>query len=53
MNILLSLQVDLLQGFYLAKPNETVLEELDPKIKEQITSFDPNDMFSANVALRM
>lgn|GEM_PF-2263037 len=53
MNILLSLQVDLLQGFYLAKPNETILENLDEKIKEEITSFDPNDMFSANVALRM
>ena len=53
MNILLSLQVDLLQGFYLAKPNIKVLEELDEKIKEEIISFDPNDMINANVALRM
>ncbi len=53
MNILLSLQVDLLQGFYLAKPNIQVIDEIDEKIKEQITSFDPNDMFNANVALRM
>lgn len=53
MNILLSLDVDLLQGFYLAKPNERAIEAIDDKIKEEITTFDPNDMFNANVALRM
>lgn len=53
MNILLSLRVDLLQGFYLAKPNKEVLPALSEKIKTEITTFDPNDMFSANVALRM
>ncbi|MBQ9605055.1 MAG: EAL domain-containing protein [Firmicutes bacterium] len=53
MNILLSLRVDLLQGFYLAKPNEVAVEAIDPKVKEELTSFDPNDMFTANVALRM
>ena len=53
MNILLSLDVDLMQGFYLAKPNEVTIESIDPKVKEELTSFDPNDMFTANVALRM
>ncbi len=53
MYILLSLDVDLMQGFYLAKPNEKVLESIDEKVKSEILSFDPNDMFSANVALRM
>lgn len=53
MNILLSLDVDLLQGFYLAKPNETVLTAIDERIKNEIITYDPNDMFYANVALRM
>ncbi|MBQ9519246.1 MAG: EAL domain-containing protein [Firmicutes bacterium] len=53
MYILLSLQVDLLQGFYLAKPNLSIIDEIDEKIKNEIVSFDPNDMFNANVALRM
>ncbi|MBO5561781.1 MAG: EAL domain-containing protein, partial [Firmicutes bacterium] len=53
MNILLSLDVDLMQGFYLAKPNEVAIESIDPKVKEELISFDPNDMFTANVALRM
>lgn len=53
MYCLLSIGVDLLQGFYLAKPDETVLESIDPAVKEEITGFDPNDMFVANVSLSM
>lgn len=53
MYCLMSIGVDLLQGFYLAKPDEQILESIDPVIKEEITAFDPKDMFVANVSLSM
>lgn len=53
MYTLLSIGVDLLQGFYLARPDVIVAENIDLRVKDEILNYDPNDMFKANVGLTL